>query len=131
MKISISMLTAGVLLLLVYSISRIEFVGYREVPSEITSSMLGGAVCRCGGASDPDCKTSELPSGNIGITTLEECNNIGKKSTRMILVINCIFVRKALEEDVSMVLEVVDVTPREFLLFGLPLQEIAVMVAAW
>lgn len=79
MKISISMLTAGVLLLLVYSISRIEFVGYREVPSEITSSMLGGAVCRCGGASDPDCKTSELPSGNIGITTLEECNNIGKK----------------------------------------------------
>lgn len=79
MKIAVSILGVGVLLLFMYSESGIELVEYREVPSEITSYMLGGAVCRCGGASDPDCVTSELPSGSIGVTTLKECNDKSKE----------------------------------------------------
>lgn len=79
MKIGIIILSAGALLLSVYSVLSIELVDYKEVSSQVASSMFGGAICRCGGASDPDCKTNELPSGNIGVTTLAECNKIGKE----------------------------------------------------
>lgn len=52
---------------------------FSETSAELSAMKIGGANCKCGGAADPDCKTNELPSGNIGTTTQDECNKIGKE----------------------------------------------------
>ena len=78
MKSNKIILGMSALLVLSQSALNIASADYKEVPEKIASTMLGGAVCQCGGPNDPDCRTDALPEGEIGETTQEECFNIGK-----------------------------------------------------